>query len=132
MPDGMTLADLAPTPRWVAWMNEPRGDKLTKAPYSAPGRKAKADDPSTWRSRAQAEAVAGRITNGKGGGIGIELGDLGDGWYLAGIDFDTCRTPDGTIKPWAAEVMMRIDSYAETSPSGTGVKVFFLSRRRKW
>jgi hypothetical protein len=42
------LDDLADEQRWVSWRNELRGDKLTKVPYGAGGKLAKADDPATW------------------------------------------------------------------------------------
>lgn len=86
---------------------------------------AKADDPRTWGTRAQAEARAKKIVNGTGGGIGLELGETGGGFALGGVDLDTCRASDGTIEPWAREVIERFASYSETSPSGTGFKVFF-------
>ena len=63
--------------------------------------------------------------NGTEGGIGLQLGVLGDGRAIGGIDLDTCRKADGTLEPWAAEVVARIGSYTEISPSGTGAKVFF-------
>jgi predicted P-loop ATPase len=44
---------------------------------------------------------------------------------VGGADLDTCRD-EGTLAPWASEVVERFGSYTETSPSGTGVKVFFL------
>ncbi len=66
-----------------------------------------------------------RLVNGSGGGIGLQLGVLGDGRAIGGIDLDTCREADGTLEPWAAEVVARIASYTEISPSGTGAKVFF-------
>jgi hypothetical protein len=46
---------------------------------------------------------------------------------VAGIDLDGCREGD-TITPWAREVIERFDTYAEVSPSGTGVKLFFQAR----
>src|SRR3954466_7130823 len=49
----------------------------------------------------QAMATAKRIVNGLGGGIGIQLGDIGDGTSLGGIDLDTCRTKAGTVEFWA-------------------------------
>ena len=52
------LDSLAGEPRWVAWRNERRGDKLAKIPYAPDGRKAKADDPSTWGTRIAAETRA--------------------------------------------------------------------------
>src|SRR4051794_37366073 len=115
-------------PRWVAWRNEKRGDRATKVPHSPHGGPAKADDPRTWGSRSEAEARARRVVNGEGGGIGIELGDLGDGTSLGGIDLDTCRRDDGTFEEWASEIIERFQSYTETSPSGTGAKIFFRYR----
>jgi hypothetical protein len=118
-----TLDHLAHTRRWVAWRNELRGQKATKVPYAPSGRKAKADDPETWGTRSEAEARARRIVNGQGGGVGIELGDIGADQYLAGIDLDSCMS-NGTIAPWAAAILELLDSYAEISPSGSGLKLF--------
>jgi len=78
------LAPLARELRWVAWRNELRGSKLTKVPYAPDGRKARADDPSTWGSRTAAARVARSIVNGLGGGIGIQLGHLGADMHLRG------------------------------------------------
>ena len=81
-----TLDHLYDEPRWVGWLNEPRGPegKLTKVPYSPSGRKAEADDPATWGTKAEAELVYKRLANGHGGGIGIELGDVGGDLFLCG------------------------------------------------
>lgn len=123
---GLALTTLAEHVRWVTWRNELRNGKPTKVPYSPRNdRKAKADDPTTWGTRAEAEAAVPRLVNGTGGGIGIQLGVLGDGRAIGGIDLDTCRAADGTLARWAAEVVARIGSYTEISPSGTGAKVFF-------
>jgi len=118
------LKMLASERRWVAWRNEERGGKYTKVPYAPSGLKAKADDPSTWGTRPAAEACARRIVNGLGGGVGIELGDLGADQHLAGMDLDSCLQ-DGDVAPWAAAILNAVDSYAETSPSGRGLKIFF-------
>jgi predicted P-loop ATPase len=109
------VTTLAEHVRWVTWRSELRND-----------RKAKADDPTTWGTRAEAEAAVPRLVNGSGGGIGLQLGVLGDGRAIGGIDLDTCRAADGALAPWAAEVVARIGSYTEISPSGTGAKVFFI------
>jgi Protein of unknown function (DUF3987) len=120
------LVDFVTAPQWVAWRNEMREGKLTKVPYFAPGRQAEANDPSTWLPHDQAVLISDAIVNGDGGGIGIELGQCGKVW-LIGTDLDTCRDPvSGTIDSWATEVIERLDSYAEVSPSETGVKVFCL------
>jgi putative DNA primase/helicase len=115
---------LADEPRWVAWRNERRGDKLTKVPYGRGGL-AKANDPATWILRAEATLLASRIANGYGGGIGIELGDLGSDLYLAGVDLDSCIDDKGCLAPWAEWILVELPTYCEVSPSGTGIKAFF-------
>lgn len=122
-----TFDDLDKVARWVAWRNEMRGGKPTKVPHSPHGGMAKADDPATWGNRAQAAEIARRIVNGQGGGIGIQLGDLGAGaeLYLAGVDLDSCIDEHGTLAPWATAILERVNTYAEISPSGHGIKAFF-------
>jgi hypothetical protein len=111
--------------RWVAWVEEDRNGKPTKVPYGSRLQKARADDPGMWRVRASAEQVAAKLVNGQSGGIGIMLGDLGCDTFLAGVDLDTCIDADGCLAPWAERVLGALPTYAETSPSGTGVKAFF-------
>jgi len=135
----MTALDaFADTPRWVAWRSEERGPKgeLTKIPYGPRGRKAKANDRLTWfdrRGEAQSLLALTVIDgtgshnwlNGHGGGIGIQLGDLGDGRHLGGVDLDSCLDENGTLAPWAEPILAVLDTYAETSPSGHGIKALF-------
>lgn len=118
------LDDLAQRPRWVCWRNEKRNGRTTKVPYSPHGGMAKADDPATWGTRADAAEAARRLVNGDGGGVGFELGDIGLGLYLAGIDLDSCITKDGTLASWAAAIIDAAQTYAEISPSGQGLKLF--------
>jgi putative DNA primase/helicase len=122
---GIPLDALAHNPRWVAWRNELRGGKPTKVPYAPNGKKAKADDPATWGTRDEAEGCAAKLVNGHGGGIGIQLGDLGNDAHLAGVDLDSCLSEDGTVSPWADAILAAVSSYAEVSPSGHGLKMFF-------
>jgi putative DNA primase/helicase len=122
---GTPFDTLAHERRWVAWRNEPRNDKPSKMPYAPSGRKAKTDDPATWGTRAEAEARAARLVNGHGGGGGIQLGDLGDDIYLAGLDLDSSLSQEGTLMPWAEAILSGVPTYAEVSPSGRGLKLFF-------
>ena len=121
------FAALAVEPRWVAWRNELRGGKLTKVPYAPDGKRAKADDPSTWGTRTAAQARAAKSVNGQGGGVGLQLGDLGADMHLCGIDLDNCIADDGALAPWALEILSAVPTYTERSPSGRGLKMFFYT-----
>jgi hypothetical protein len=122
------FAAFADAARWVAWKIEIRGGKPTKVPYAPiTGKRAKADDPATWAPRAAAERRAARFVYGQDGddvGVGIVLGDIGHDLHLVGVDLDSC-IDNGALAPWAAAILNAIPSYAETSPSGSGVKIFF-------
>jgi hypothetical protein len=133
-----SLDDLADAPRWVAWQEEIReradGSTFkTKIPYDpSTGAQARIPtDPTSWSTRAHAERRWSRLDNGeRRGGVGIVLGDLGNGYTLMGIDPDHCLQArsgaDLDVNPLANEVIERFDSYAEISPSGKGIKIFFL------
>jgi hypothetical protein len=130
--DVITLDTLALLACWVAWQTQVRkpGDKKTKLPYAPLGpdsKKARANDPTTWGARAQAEARAARLPKPCGtGGIGLEFMPLPDGRNVGGVDLDTCRNADsGQLEPWAQAVVDRFATYTEVSPSGSGVKLFF-------
>src|SRR5919112_4993680 len=44
---------------------------------------------------------------------------------LVGVDLDKCLDPESCeLTPWATQVIEHLNSYAEVSPSGTGVKVW--------
>jgi len=117
---------LASEARWVAWRYEPRGRKPTKVPYSPGDGKAKCNDPRTWGTRAEAETRARKLIDGQNsGGIGIQLGDLGSGMHLGGIDLDSCFGHDDELAPWAEAILRVVPAYTERSPSGRGLKLFF-------
>lgn len=130
-PARITLECIAARPLWVAWQAEirPGGKKPTKVPYD-PGSngKARADVPETWGSREAATLRAARLAKPFGtGGVGLELGPLGDGRHLCGLDLDTCRDVNtGAVEDWAQKLIDRLNTYTEVSPSGTGVKLFCL------
>ncbi len=108
-------AALTSLPRWVAW----RGAKV---PLGRNGLPADSTDPANWSSYDDARARAPQ-----NGGVGIVLGDLEDGRRLGGVDLDACRDPEtGVLTEWAREIVANFGSYAEISPSGTGVKIFAL------
>jgi hypothetical protein len=129
----LPLDDLADAPRWVAWREEVRTRKdgteyKTKIPYDPNNdRLARIPtDSSTWGTRKEAERRWRKIDDGSRGGVGIVLGQLKDGHALMGIDLDRCFNKKG-ITDCAVEIIKRFASYAEVSPSGQGVKLFFLA-----
>ena len=123
----LTLADAAALSRWMPWRTEMRKGKPQKMPHAVCGGAGSSTDPAKWGNRAIAEKRAAAITNDLGpGGVSLVLGDLGDGRALCGVDLDTCMDA-GTMAPWASEIVERLSSYTEVSPSGSGVKVFFVA-----
>lgn len=123
--DGLSLAHLATLPRWVLWREETRGNLITKVPYSpVTGGMAKANDQTGWGTREQAQTAAPYLLNCRG--VGVMLGQINDEQCLGGIDLDTCRDPNtGEIAEWAVKILRTFRTYAEVSPSNTGVKLFF-------
>jgi putative DNA primase/helicase len=102
--------------QWVCWVR-PHGT-ATKLPISpATGKAASCTDPATWASYRQARAAASRL---RLDGIGFVFTATDP---YTGIDLDHCRTIRGDLEPWAAEVVKRLNSYTEWSPSGEGLHI---------
>lgn len=102
-----------------------RGElKWSKVPYNpTTGRRAASDDPATWATLAA--AVAAYLT-GQYDGIGYFLAE--DEGVLF-FDLDKSRDEGGGLKPWAAEIVRDLDSFAEYSVTGGGVHVFVRGRK---
>lgn len=117
------LTPLASTRCFVLWRDEPGEDgKRRKVPYQVTGRRASSTNPKHWSAWPAVERALGR---GGYAGPGVVLGDHGGGRCLVGVDLDLCRSPaSGALMPWAVELVGRAGTYAEVSPSGTGVKLF--------
>jgi replicative DNA helicase len=125
-------AALRERPQWILWYTGERDGKPTKIPLCvATGEPAKSNDPATWTTF---EAAVDAYDPGRHSGIGYVF--AADDPFC-GIDLDGCRDPQtGRIAEWAREIIIRLDSYSEVSPSETGVKVFVrgvspLDRGRK-
>jgi hypothetical protein len=111
--------------QWVVWRYEERKGKRTKVPYDAKtGRMAKSTDPATWTTFEQAAEAYG----GRDGYHGVGFVFAKDDPYC-GIDLDDCRRADGTLAPWAQEIVDQFPSYTEISPSNKGVKVFLVGKK---
>lgn len=119
------LFELKQLPQWVAYCiawNEKRGksDKRPVNPHDGKG--AKANDPTTWGTYAEAMDYAQRrgLFASKAGGIGFEFA----GGY-AGIDLDNVIDEAGNLKGFAGDIVQAMDSYTEYSPSGRGLHILF-------
>ncbi len=109
---------------WVMWRWWWDGNRWTKPPYSVEGVKIDEGDPENWTDFSTAlQAYQG----GGFDGIGISLNAIPE---LAGADLDHC-IQDGKIKPWALEIVEVLGSYAEISPSGTGLRILGYGRLRR-
>jgi hypothetical protein len=118
---GMTSipSELRDRSQWVVWRYEQRDGKQTKVPYRPVAGSmlmASTTDPGTWGTFDAATALAERFD---GFGFVFSADDP-----FAGVDLDHCRDPEtGQLEDEAAAWTLRLDSYTETSPSGTGVHV---------
>jgi hypothetical protein len=105
-------------PRWILWRWVKRpGGKLDKLPVRIAGDNASAFDPGNQMTFEEAVDRLG-VTRGAEG-IAIVLGA-----GLGGVDLDACLGADGNLTDWAADCLKQFDTYAEISPSGTGIKLF--------
>jgi AAA domain len=123
----VTLASLVAEPVWVAWKHETRNGKATKVPYSpVTGQRAESNNPATWATRDTSDAWAAAH---QAAGVGLMFAQVGDD-FTGGVDLDCCRDRNtGEISDWAQAVIDRFGTYAEVSPSETGVKLFLIARR---
>ena len=113
-------SELKALDRWICWSWRRRGAKWDKPPQRADGRGfAKSDDPATWCSF---EEALEQVTRGEFDGIGFVLNSPGETTYV-GVDFDDCLDENQVVTGIASNGLQLLDSYAEMSPSGKGVKV---------
>lgn len=107
-------------PQWVVWRFEDRDSpKPTKVPYSPKlGTLASVSEPATWCKFDEAVS-AFNASNGWFNGIGFVLTENDP---YAFIDLDN---PDGDTDAYNKQlkIYQQFDSYAERSPSGTGLHI---------
>ena len=117
-------AELKRLPNWVNWRfaDDPdRPDRKRKIPINPVTLDAaQSNNPATWASF---DVAVGRLSSGVDG-IGFMFAPAPDGTRYFGVDLDGCRdATTGAIASWAQEIIERLDSYTEVSPSGTGVHI---------
>lgn len=118
--------------QWVCWRYGDRGDgkpaKIPIDPYT--GKPADVTDPDCGTT-----VVTARLHHEEGyvheRGYGEKIEPTTDGLGFVftdddpyiGIDLDNCVDEDGNIAEWAQRIVDEVDSYAEFSPSGTGIHI---------
>jgi putative DNA primase/helicase len=117
-------ADLARLDQWVLWRYEWRDGRWTKPPYAVGGGPASSTDPATWAPFADVKAA---YLDGDWDGVGLVHLPENE---LTGVDIDHCRDPaTGALTPEAAAAVKALDTYAEASPSGAGVRAYAFARK---
>jgi len=99
--------------QWVAWRHP---DKVPINPQTYGN--AKVNDPATWGTFE--DAYKAYVERGYGGvGYVFKKSDP----YI-GVDLDKCRNPEtGELDVWAVDIVKRLHSYTEVSPSGRGLHI---------
>lgn len=122
-------AELKALRQWVNWYWKLEEGKFTKPPInpnpqiledgSKGLRGASHSNPVTWGTYEQAIENLEKYTWLSGIGFVFSKSDP-----YAGIDLDDCRNPGtGEIAEHALEIIRKLKSYTEISPSQTGVKI---------
>jgi primase-polymerase (primpol)-like protein len=116
------LKELRSRKQWVCWKLENRKGKLTKSPYRVNGFQASSTDSRTWTTHEIAEKTYKNARNEEGKPTYTGTGFVFNDDYT-GIDLDHCVDEYGNIAHWAEEILDQLNSYAEFSPSGTGIHI---------
>ena len=117
--------------QWCLWRLEVpywakkqgKTDTLAKIPKRIGDTNAKSNDPGTWTRYSAAKDAYGRLCpNNPYSGVGFMLTRA---YGVVCVDLDKIRNPEtGEILAEAQKYIDALNSYAEVSPSGTGVKIF--------
>src|SRR5262249_38193061 len=123
------LAPLIERPQWAIWRwtRKPDGS-WQKPPFQArdPQRNASTGKPNTWTDY---DTALMAVQAGSGEGISYIL--TPDDPFAA-LDLDRCRDPKtGSIAEWAQQLFNQSRTYAEISPSGTGLRIWGLAKGEK-
>ncbi|AXG09736.1 hypothetical protein DU484_07605 [Haloplanus rubicundus] len=110
--------------QWICWREDERDGKPTKVPikpYRTSGNPlASVTDSGTWRDFETALTYH-RESAFRTDGVGFVFDPEAE---IVGVDLDNCRDAEsGDLEPWAVDIIDRLDSYTEVSPSGTGIHV---------
>src|SRR6266700_1054283 len=112
------LSELTAYPQFVVWKYTVEEGKLKKRPFNPRTHAAaRTNDPTTW---ARVEPSLKALATGRYNGIGFVFTEADP---FTGTDLDACVGKDGSIAPWAQEIITSLSSYTEYSPSKLGVHI---------
>jgi len=124
MGSGVPSADVLPETivsmdQWLCWRIQERNGKPTKVPVNLhTGTFGSTTERDSWTGFEEARTYA---SDGAADGVGFVFTDEDP---VVGVDLDDCRVPEtGTLTDETADIVERLASYTEVSPSGTGVHV---------
>lgn len=110
-------------PNWVCWTLH-NGSKVPVNPIT--GQFAKSNDSKTWGTYEQAKH---RYKAGGMQGLGFMFDENAG---IVGVDLDNkpkaVFTDDGTLCDWSQEIVTKLSSYTELSPSGNGLHVLCIGK----
>jgi RecA-family ATPase len=115
----MIPVDITSLPGWLCWKKVPDGKRIRKVPYYVNGQRRSGVNGSL-SDRAQLASYSLAVAQQDYDGVGLAM--LPENNIVA-LDFDDCVV-EGAIDPRVEALIA--DTYAEISPSGTGVRAFYL------
>ncbi len=112
--------DLKSYKQWVAWKSLECEGKVKKLPMNpTDGSPADVGNPDTWGTFEEALEFCRESRRASGIGFVFTKQDP-----FIGIDLDKCRDPEtGLWAPQIQDIVARIESYTEVSPSGNGLHI---------
>ena len=112
-------SELIQVKQWLCWRFEIRNGKRTKVPIDPlTGKRASSTNPISW---ADFDTALKAVNERRLDGIGFVFTENDP---YTGVDLDDCRNPQtGELAVWAGEILNELNSYAEISPSETGIKI---------
>ncbi len=127
-------AELRTIPRWAPWQGvfdpkatRPRWNKIPKSAVNT-RYKISTAKPKEWGTF-EAALLAVQHNPDEATGLGFCITGL-EGFTI--IDLDHCLDASGTPAPWASEVVRELKSYAEVSPSGSGLRIAVRGSSSDW
>jgi hypothetical protein len=106
--------------QWVLWRYDHVGGKPRKIPYQTSGEPAKTNDPLTWADYGEVISALPKLRDAQGIGFVFSEADP-----YTGVDLDDCLDDASRLKEWAVPILRRFaGTYAEVSPSGSGIKLW--------